>query len=82
MNGVLQSGVDQSATAESRVRANWSNRFTVIPDIKKYPCFDSELEQNRIVLAILKFNLLAILAQRRTESLFSLVLDKKCPSAV
>ena len=29
MNGVPQSGADRFATAESRVRANWSNRFTV-----------------------------------------------------
>ena len=29
MNGVPQSGADRSATAESRVRANWSNLFTV-----------------------------------------------------
>ena len=29
MNGVPQSGADRSANAESRVRANWSNRFTV-----------------------------------------------------
>ena len=29
MNGVPQSGADRSATAESRVRANCSNRFTV-----------------------------------------------------
>ena len=30
MNGVPQSGADRSATAESRVRANWSNLFTVL----------------------------------------------------
>ena len=30
MNGVPQSGADRSATAESRVRANWSNRLTVV----------------------------------------------------
>ena len=30
MNGVPQSGADRSTTAESRVRANWSNRFTVL----------------------------------------------------
>ena len=30
MNGVPQSGADRSATAESRVRANCSNRFTVL----------------------------------------------------
>ena len=29
MNGVPQSGADRFATAESRVRANWSNRLTV-----------------------------------------------------
>ena len=29
MNGVPQSGADWYATAESRVRAYWSNRFTV-----------------------------------------------------
>ena len=29
MNGVPQSGADQSTTAESRVRTYWSNRFTV-----------------------------------------------------
>jgi len=30
MNGVPQSGADRSATAESCVRANWSNVFTVL----------------------------------------------------
>ena len=30
MNGVPRSGADRSATAESCVRANWSNVFTVI----------------------------------------------------
>ena len=30
MNGVPQSGADQCATAESRVRAYWSNVFTVV----------------------------------------------------
>ena len=30
MNGVPQSGADRSATAESRVRTYWSNRFTVL----------------------------------------------------
>ena len=29
MNGVPQSGADRSATAESHVRAYWSNEFTV-----------------------------------------------------
>ena len=29
MNGVPQSGADRCTTAESSVRANWSNRFTV-----------------------------------------------------
>ena len=29
MNGVPQSGADRSATAESRLRTYWSNRFTV-----------------------------------------------------
>ena len=29
MNGVPQSGADWYATAESRVRAYWSNEFTV-----------------------------------------------------
>ena len=29
MNGLAQSGVDRCATAESRVRAYWSNGFTV-----------------------------------------------------
>ena len=29
MNGVPRSSADRSTTAESRVRANWSNRFTV-----------------------------------------------------
>jgi hypothetical protein len=29
MNGVPRSGADRCATAESRVRAYWSNEFTV-----------------------------------------------------
>ena len=34
MNGVPQSGADWSATAESRVRTYWSNRFTVIQGVQ------------------------------------------------
>ena len=36
MNGVPQSGADWSATAESRVRANWSNRFPVLTNLSLY----------------------------------------------
>ena len=39
MNGVPQSGADRSATAESRVRAYWSNLFTLAETLKYFWIF-------------------------------------------
>ena len=43
VNGVPQSGADWSATAESRVRANWSNRFTVLKAVGRFFSLMSQL---------------------------------------